>query len=248
VCAQPGGQRVIRGGPVSGLAHGDELLGQRLGSQLMAATTPEEAIKAVLEAVLAMLSDAGVTVEPSFPSCGKLGRIMSGAVVVSNIGAALRRHGMRVSDLQRRLERRGVKVSRTTLDRLTASDRPLVSVNFAVLVPVLEELNLTLGDSLAVVPEADVARTLADQRTARAAVRTLGVGESAQASGAKDRMAELRRRHPEAFDARGRLRKRELTAAVLADLGTEHLSRNQVLNVIERRRRADGEHGAHQET
>ena len=177
---------------------------------------------------------------------------MSGAVVVSKIGAALRRHGMRVSDLQRQLERRGVKVSRTTLDRLTASDRPLVSVNFAVLVHVLEELNLTLSDSLAVVPEAEVAQMQANQQTARAAVRELAVGEPAQAvddsraAQAEDRMVELRERHPEAFDARGRLRKRQLVAAVLADLGTQQLSRDQVLDVIERRRRADGEHGPRQ--
>jgi hypothetical protein len=187
-----------------------------------------------------------------FPSGSKVGTDMSGAVVVSKIGAALRRHGMRVSDLQRRLERRGVKVSRTTLDRLTASDRPLVSVNFAVLVPVLEELNLTLGDSLAVVPEAEVAQMQANQQTARAAVRDLAVGAPAQvvddsrAAQAEDRMVELRERHPQAFDARGRLRKRQLVAAVLADLGTQQLTRDQVLDVIERRRRADGEHGARQ--
>src|SRR5919206_2040854 len=140
---------------------------------------------------------------------------MQESVVVSTIGDALRRRGIGVSELQRRLAARGVHVSRGALDRL-ASDRPLRSVNFDLLLPILEELGIPLGDPFRTLPREELDRQRAATSQAQQATRTLASGkpgasvaalldEADRADDERSGRAEeqLRRRHPEAFDARG---------------------------------------------
>lgn len=165
-----------------------------------------------------------------------------GTAVVSTIGAALRRHGIGVSELQRRLARRGVRVSRGALDRL-ASDRPLKSVNFALLLPILEELGLPLGEPFVALSSEEFGH----QRTARAraqvAAQGLADGHAAALAALDDADradeetieqidARMRREHPEAFDERGRLRKRVLSRALARRFGGTRLTREQVGDVI----------------
>ncbi len=170
-----------------------------------------------------------------------------GTAVVSTIGAALRRHGIGVSELQRRLAGRGVRVSRGALDRL-ASDRPLKSVNFALLLPVLEELGLPLGEPFVALSSAEFGR----QRTARARaqVAAQGLADGHAALAALDEAdradeetieqidARIRREHPEAFDERGRLRKRVLSRALARRFSGTRLTREQVGDVIAAGRQA----------
>src|SRR3984893_12894081 len=94
---------------------------------------------------------------------------MTQRVVVSTLGTALKRKGIGVSELQRRLASRDVHVSRGTLDRLV-SDRPLRSISFDLLLPVLDELGVQLGEPFVAMPgedvlERDTARTLAREAT-----------------------------------------------------------------------------------
>jgi len=166
-------------------------------------------------------------------------------VVVSTIGDALRRRGIGVSELRRRLATRGVHVSRGALDRL-ASDQPLRSVNFDLLLAVLEELGLTLGAPFRTLPPQELDQQRAARALARQATRDLANGRTAStAVGAAldpiDQVDEetsaraealLRRQHPEAFDTRGRLRKRALARALASRFGSKRLSREQVDAVI----------------
>ena len=165
-------------------------------------------------------------------------------VVVSTIGAVLRQRGMGVGELQRRLAERGINVSRGALDRL-ASDRPLKVVNFELLVPVLEELGLELGEPFMTLPSGEHER----QRTARAlalqAARSMANGhteavEAALVDEADEADAEtaarldalIRQQHPEVFDTRGRLRRRALARALTTRFGGTRLTSDQVDNVI----------------
>ena len=167
------------------------------------------------------------------------------SVVVSTIGDALRERGIGVSELQRRLAARGVHVSRGALDRL-ASDQPLRSVNFDLLLPVLEELGITLGAPFRLLPHQELDQQRAARSLARQATRALANGTPAGATvdamlAQVDQVDEetsahaealLRRQHPEAFDARGRLRKRALARALAGRFGNGRLSREQVDAVI----------------
>src|SRR5207244_6174250 len=103
------------------------------------------------------------------------GAVTRDSVVVSTIGAVLRRRGIGVSELQRRLAGRGIHVSRGALDRL-ASDRPLRSVNFDLLLPILEELGITLGDPFRTLPRQELDRHRAATSQAQQATRTLASG------------------------------------------------------------------------
>ncbi len=180
------------------------------------------------------------------------GSEMKPKVVISTLGTALKRKGIGVSELQRRLASRDVHVSRGALDRLV-SDRPLKSISFDLLLPVLDELDIQLGDPFVAMPgdellERDTART-----RAREATRGLANGEPAEVATAivdeADRVDQesidrldrlIRREHPEAFDKRGRLRKRALASALATRFGGRRLSGEQVDDVIAAaRRRAD---------
>lgn len=166
------------------------------------------------------------------------------SVVVSTIGAVLRRRGIGVSELQRRLAGRGIHVSRGALDRL-ASDRPLRLVNFDLLLPILEELGITLGDPFRTLPRQELDRQRAATSEAQQATQMLtsskpGATVAALLDGADraddelSRRAEelLRRQHPEAFDARGRLRKRALARALASRFGGTRLTGEQIDQVI----------------
>jgi hypothetical protein len=165
-------------------------------------------------------------------------------VVVSTIGAALRQRGMGVGELQRRLAERGINVSRGALDRL-ASDRPLKAVNFEMLVPVLEELGITLGEPFMTLPGEEherqrraralalqTARSMANGHTEAAEAALMDEADEADAETASQLDALIRRQHPEVFDSRGRLRRRALTRALTTRFGGTRLTRDQVDDVI----------------
>lgn len=90
-------------------------------------------------------------------------RATPNTLVASTIGTALRKRRMGVGELQRRLAERGINVSHGALDRL-AADRPLKAVNFELLMPVLEELDIELGEPFMSLPSEEHEH----QRTARA--------------------------------------------------------------------------------
>ena len=169
---------------------------------------------------------------------------MTQRVVVSTLGTALKRKGIGVSELQRRLASRDVHVSRGALDRLV-SDRPLRSISFDLLLPVLDELGVQLGEPFVAMPgedvlERDAARTLAREATrslandAPSEMASLLVDEAdREDEEAIERLdSQIRREHPEAFDKRGRLRKRALASALAARFGGRSLSGDQVDDVI----------------
>lgn len=164
--------------------------------------------------------------------------------VVCTLGAAMREQGVGVAELRRRLAVRGIRLSRGALDRLV-SDRPLKSVNFDLLLPVLDELGITLGEPFLAVPAEELEGTKQATGRAREASRALANGTDAPQLAAMDREADdaddsaiqhleqrLRREHPEAFDKRGRLRKRALTRALVTRFGGRRLTREQVDDVI----------------
>jgi hypothetical protein len=164
--------------------------------------------------------------------------------VVSTIGSTMREQGIGVAELRRRLSARGIGVSRGALDRLV-SDRPLKSINFDLLLPVLDELGITLGDPFVAVHADDLEQLEQAANSARSATRALANGAPAGQLAAIIDEAEhddaatidnleqrLRRDHPEAFDKRGRLRKRALSRALIARFGGRRLSREQVDDVI----------------
>lgn len=180
----------------------------------------------------------------------------SSMLVVSTIGSTMREQGIGVAELRRRLAARGVKISRGTLDRLV-SDRPLKSVNFDLLLPILDELGIDLGEPFVAVRADELARTEQARRRAREASRALANGKPAAPFAALDDEADhadqrtieqlderLRREHPEAFDRRGRLRKRALTRALVTRFGGRHLTREQVDDVIAAGREAAARRGA----
>ena len=137
-----------------------------------------------------------------------------------------------------------MSVSRGALDRLV-SDRPLKSVNFELLMPVLDELGITLGEPFVAIPGEELERTEQATRQAREASRAFANGVPAPQLAAVKKEADdaddstiqrleqrLRREHPEAFDKRGRLRKRALTRALVTHFGGRRLTREQVDDVI----------------
>ena len=105
------------------------------------------------------------------------GRVTGSTVVVSTIGVALRQRGIGVGELQRRLAERGIRVSRGALDRL-ASDRPLKAINFELLLPILEELGITLGEPFVALPNDELERQQAARALGREAARNLANGDA----------------------------------------------------------------------
>ena len=172
-------------------------------------------------------------------------RMTGGTVVVSTIGAALRQRGIGVGELRRRLAQRGIHISRGALDRL-ASDRPLKAVNFDLLLPILDELGLKLGEPFVAVSNEDLGRQQAARALGREAARNLANGDATTSAVAVlvdeadladqesiDRLdAMIRSQHPEVFDGRGRLRKRALGTALAKRFGGTRLTSGQVDDVI----------------
>jgi len=105
------------------------------------------------------------------------GRVTGSTVVVSTIGVALRQRGIGVGELQRRLAERGIRVSRGALDRL-AWDRPLKAINFELLLPILEELGITLGEPFVALPNDELERQQAARALGREAARNLANGDA----------------------------------------------------------------------
>jgi len=173
------------------------------------------------------------------------GRVTGSTVVVSTIGVALRQRGIGVGELQRRLAERGIRVSRGALDRL-ASDRPLKAINFELLVPILEELGITLGEPFVALPNDELERQQAARALGREAARNLANGDATGSAVAAlvdeadladddsiDRLdALIRSQHPEVFDGRGRLRRRALGSALAKRFGGTRLTSDQVDDVI----------------
>jgi len=177
-------------------------------------------------------------------------RLPSNTVVVSTIGTALRERGMGVGELQRRLADRGIHVSRGALDRL-ASDRPLKAVNFELLVAVLEELGITLGEPFMALPSEEyerqrkaralalqTARSMANGHTDGAGAPLVNEADEADAKAREQLDALIRHQHPEVFDSRGRLRRRALGRALTTRFGGTRLTRDQVDDVISAGRNA----------
>lgn len=139
---------------------------------------------------------------------------------LSRIGSVLRARHMTVGELQRRLEARQVRVSHGALHRIV-SDRPIETVSLPVVLPVLEELDLPFEDAFEPISEADAAeRARARQRAKEILAglprRNRGDGQagSPEVEAERDEMITrgqelLREKHPELFDERGRLRRRE---------------------------------------
>jgi hypothetical protein len=163
---------------------------------------------------------------------------------------------MGVAELQRRLAERGIRVSRGALDRL-ASDQPLRSVNFDLLLPVLEELGITLGEPFVALPSDELERRQTAHALARETAQSLAHGQPPSAAlGLVDEAdqvdeamierldQQLRRDHPEAFDARGRLRRRALTRVLAQRFGGLRLSGEQVGEVIAMGRQTTRRRGA----
>jgi len=165
---------------------------------------------------------------------------MTQKYVISTLGTALKRKGIGVSELQRRLASRDVHVSRGALDRLV-SDRPLKSISFDLLLPVLDELGIQLGEPFVAMPGDELLQRDAATTLGREAARSLANGDATEVPSAIvdeadhvdqesiDRLdGQLRREHPEAFDKRGRLRKRALARALATRFGGRRLSGEQV--------------------
>jgi hypothetical protein len=75
------------------------------------------------------------------------------------------------------LAERGIRVSRGALDRL-ASDRPLKAINFELVLPILEELGITLGEPFAALPNDELERQQAARALGREAARNLANGDA----------------------------------------------------------------------
>jgi hypothetical protein len=171
---------------------------------------------------------------------------MAQTVFVSRLAEAMQARGLGVSELRRRLEQRGYRVSRAALDRLV-SDRPVHEVTLDILVPVLEELRVDLASAFERVDAAQARARLSTRAAARRAVRDLPTGRSptgdrrarvaaanAELDAVSDRMeAALRARRPELFDRRGRLRRRALTELLVERAGKRELTQADVIALAE---------------
>jgi Cro/C1-type HTH DNA-binding domain len=162
---------------------------------------------------------------------------MKTGVYVSRLGWVLRDRKLPVSELRRRLGQRGHTISRGALDRLM-SERPLRTVDLDVLMPVLEELDVEFRAAFEHLPAAAVEAQLAGQPVARRAARTLGRRQALAAADAELRDAadrlegELRRAHPELFDARGRLRQRALERLLLERVAGQQILEGDALRAL----------------
>ena len=104
--------------------------------------------------------------------------------------------------------------------------------------PVLEELDVEFRAAFEHLPAAAVEAQLAGQPVARRAARTLGRRQALAAADAELRDAadrlegELRRAHPELFDARGRLRQRALERLLLERVAGQQILEGDALRAL----------------
>ena len=156
---------------------------------------------------------------------------MAATVHVSRLGDLLRQRRLSVPKLRGRLAARGYPMSRGALVRL-ASDEPIEEIRLSVVRPILRELGVPFE---AVFEEIDADELAARrERQARARALARAVGRAAGAGGGDpareeptDELrrvvaraaAELARSHPGLVDARGRIRRRVLEAALRERLG-----------------------------
>ena len=168
-------------------------------------------------------------------------------VFVSRLGRVLRDRQLKVGDLHRRLHARGHAISRGAIDRLV-SDRPVHKVELEVLVPVLEELDVSFQDAFARVPSETVVEREAARPAAVETARRLAADSRrarlAEADAELDEVAsrlerDLRTTHPELFDRRGRLRQRALSRLLLERSGGKRvMSGDDLLGLIDSQERA----------
>jgi hypothetical protein len=161
---------------------------------------------------------------------------MEQTVYVSRVGDAARVQGVSVAEMQRRLAKRGLRVSRGALDRLF-SQRPVREVSLEIIVPVLEELDLDLRSAFDLVVRSDADERSRARSEAAALVRqfpfakgrTRSRDATSRAAAELDEItgkleARLKHRHPEVFDRRGRLRRRTLTQLLTQRAGKRLLT------------------------
>lgn len=145
---------------------------------------------------------------------------------VSTLGEELRRRGITIADLQRRLAARGLRVSRRAIDRIV-SDRPIAMVSLSTVLPILDELRMPFEDAFRSLSTDDED----SKRRARARAARLLAGSPARAAFSPEVEAELddaiarsaailRTQRPDLFDARGRPRRRALMRALEEQLGS----------------------------
>ena len=165
---------------------------------------------------------------------------MEHTIYLSQLGHIARTRGLTVAELQRRLKHRGLTVSRGALDRLF-SQRPVREVSLEIVVPVLEELDVDLRSAFRRVTrdDADVMEAARNEAawlarqfpTARGTPRRRASIAAAEAelTDVGDRLeVALRRRHPELFDSRGRLRRRALTRLLAERTGKRLLTSDEM--------------------
>jgi transcriptional regulator with XRE-family HTH domain len=163
---------------------------------------------------------------------------MAATVFVSRLRDELAARGVTVAELRRRLEQRGVRVSRGALDRIV-SDDPIDAVHLSSLFPILEELDLDFSSAFAQV-DAARAREISARRDAIAGLADriyrdrAGNGTSSVQTREPDAALREQIQHSLAFlkehepalyatlvDRRGRLRRKALSRVLRERLGNQ---------------------------
>jgi exonuclease VII large subunit len=121
------------------------------------------------------------------------------------------------------------------------SDHPVHTVDLAVLVPVLEELEVDFAAAFVRVPSEAAAQQEATRSSAREAARRV-VSKSrrerlaeadAELEAVADRLEhDLRQSHPELFDRRGRLRQRALAQLLVQRFGGKRTISGEELRAL----------------
>jgi hypothetical protein len=156
---------------------------------------------------------------------------MAATVHVSRLGDLLRQRRLSVPKLQGRLAARGYPTSRGALDRL-ASDEPIEEIRLSVVRPILRELGVPFEAVFEEIDADELAARRQRHAQARALARAVGRPGAADGAGPAGEVpteelrsviaraaAELARSHPGLVDARGRVRRRALEAALRERLG-----------------------------
>lgn len=153
---------------------------------------------------------------------------------VSRLRNQLDARGLTVAELQRRLRERGVKVSRSALDRMV-SDDPIDVVHLSILMPILDELDLDLSSVFvpANLPKAlvDAPDSLATPSVTRPAseetrleeANNVAASNTALGDSIQRFLAVLREENPDLYasvvDPHGRVRREALTKILRGQLG-----------------------------
>ena len=162
----------------------------------------------------------------------------------SRIAEVLRQRQIGVSELRRRLEQKGTHVSRGALEHLV-SERPVKQVDLRILWPLLDELQLDMRSAFETASDEDqpnrvqrqaatrLARQVAAHPRAIERQRAIREGEQEQEAMIARLAEQVRNEHPEVFDTRGRLRKRELARLLVKRLGTATPTDDDLLRLQE---------------